>query len=335
MRAITGISKEITTRNVALILFAVLSMCAALTACIGDIHEGEVSQLSAPSPARTLVSSTPISSPTPSVVTSTLEQPRPTILSTSPVASSTATVLPTATPSSTWRTLVPGVARRYIPVILPDTDRLAYVYALRFDPTHVTFRVHYDDNQAHSVEEWQAITDAWIVVNGGFFSGTYSPVGRIVVDGLLYGYPLDYGDDSIGVPGLFAVLDGVPALYALGHSSYSPRGLRFDQAIECYPLLLLPGQQPTFPIDTSHLARRTVIALDDQGHVIILLIDLPIFSLYELSNWLANSDLGLDSALNLDGGRSSGLIVSLADEAKLIPSVVPLPIVLAIYPRGR
>ena len=100
-------------------------------------------------------------------------------------------------------------------------------------------------------------------------------------------------------------------------------------------MLLLPGRQPTFPTETNKLAQRTVIALDDQGHVVILLIDLPIFSLHELSKWLANSDLELDSALNLDGGRSSGLAVTLSSGVKLIPSYVPLPVVIAIYPRGR
>jgi hypothetical protein len=99
-------------------------------------------------------------------------------------------------------------------------------------------------------------------------------------------------------------------------------------------MLLLPGRQPTYPVDTGETARRTVIALDQQGYVVILLIDLPIFTLHGLSLWLAESDLGLDSALNLDGGRSSGLAAAIpGGESTLLPAYVPLPIVIGVYPR--
>lgn len=198
----------------------------------------------------------------------------------------------------------------------------------------MTIRVHYDHKEPHSIEEWQAITGASMVINGGFFSSGNSPVGRIVIDGQLLGSPLDYGDESIGVPGLFTVTDGKTELYALGRASYNPRGLRFDQAVESYPMLLLPGGQPTIIRETGYRARRTAIALDEQGQIIILLSDLPLFSLFEFANWLASSGVGFDSVLNLDGGRSSGIAVSLPGEAKVISALVPLPIVIAFYPGG-
>lgn len=198
----------------------------------------------------------------------------------------------------------------------------------------MTIKVHYDQAEPHSIEEWQTITGASIVFNGGFFGGNNSPVGRIVMDGQLLGIPLDYGDESIGVPGLFAITDGRPELYALGRASYNPRGLRFDQAVESYPMLLLPGGQPTIIRETGYRARRTVIALDGQGRIVVLLSDLPLFSLFELSNWLASSGVGYDSVLNLDGGRSSGIAVSLPNESKVISALVPLPIVIAVYPGG-
>jgi uncharacterized protein YigE (DUF2233 family) len=262
-------------------------------------------------------------------------------LSTTPPKTGTLVASPTvvASPTSSrtppiWANLAPGVSERYIPVNMPDPEEPFYIYALRLDPTRVVFQVHYDREQPRSIEEWQAATGAAVVLNGGFFSGNNTPVGRIVVDGWLYGYPLDYGDDSVGVPGLFAILDNEVSIYGLGRSSFSPRGLRFDYAVESYPLLLLPGGQPTFPVDTGKLARRTVIGVDEWGYVIILLSDTPSLSLHELADWLAGSDLYLDSALNLDGGRSSGLMVSLRGEVRYFPAYVPLPIVIGIYTRG-
>jgi len=173
-----------------------------------------------------------------------------------------------------------------------------------------------------------------MVLNAGFFSGNNTPVGRIVAGGDLFGFPLNYGARTIGVAGLFTVLDGEVELYAIGRSSYSPRGMRFDETVESYPVLVLPGRQPVYPTETGERARRTVIGLDDQRRVIVLISDLPVFSLHELAEWLAASDLNLDSALNLDGGRSSGLAVNLPGEDRVIPSYVPLPIVIGIYMRG-
>jgi hypothetical protein len=61
--------------------------------------------------------------------------------------------------------------------------------------------------------------------------------------------------------------------------------------------------------------------------------DVALFSLYSLSEWLPHSGLRLDTALNLDGGRSTGLVVNFPEESVVIPDYVPLPIVVAVYPR--
>ena len=278
--------------------------------------------LPSPPPAGDLPTATPTPPPTPTPIP--------------PAPSPGPTFTPTPTPPP-WEPLAPGVSQRYVPVERPGAPGPSYLYALRIEPQYVTFRVHYDPQQPRSIEEWQAVTGASVVVNGGFFSGANRPVGRIIVDGELFGaplYPYRYGDDSVSIPGLFAVVDETVALYALGRSTYNPRGLRFDQAVESYPVLLLPGRQPSYPTETGREARRTVIAMDEGGNVIILVSDLPLFSLYELARWLAASDLGLDIALNLDGGRSSGLAVAVPGRSDLIPAYVPLPIVIAVYSRG-
>jgi len=232
-----------------------------------------------------------------------------------------------------WQTLRAGVSQTYLTAPTPGAEVLSYVYALRIDPDQMVFQVHYDRREPHMIDEWQALTGAPILFNGGFFSGEGTPVGRIVSDGTLYGAPLNYGERTIGVAGLFTVLEDEVQIHVLGRGNYNPRGMRFDQAVESYPILLLPGGQPTYLTETGERARRTVIALDTQGRVVVLLSDLPIFSLYELSHWLAASGLNLEVALNLDGGRSSGLIAALPGGGAFIPSYVPLPVVIAAYPR--
>jgi uncharacterized protein YigE (DUF2233 family) len=290
-------------------------------------------------PAHPAAPTLPPSAPATSSPTQTAPSPvtasPPTATRHVPTPSTTPSPSPSPLPPA-WNVAAPGIGQRYVPVELPGSSAPAYMYALRFDPDAVTFQVHYDPAQPRSIEEWATETGALAVFNGGFFSGNNRPVGRIIIDGELFGtplYPTLYGDDSISIPGIFTVIDGAAEIYALGRSTYNPRGLRFDQAVESYPMLLLPGRQPAYPEDTGRAARRTVIALDEQGNVIVLLIDWSYFTLYGLSHWLAASDLSLYTALNLDGGRSSGLAVNMPGEQIVIPAYVPLPIVIAVYPR--
>lgn len=243
----------------------------------------------------------------------------------------TSSPTPTSTPPA-WRPLAVGISQTFLTVEEPGTTLSYPIYVLRFDPALVTFRIYYDRDEPRTIAEWLALTEADVVVNGGFFTGDHRPVGRLVIDGEMFGAPLD-PTHRIGVPGLFAVIDNTVQIYALGRSSYTPRGMRFDQAIESYPLLVLPGRQPAYPPDRGRRARRTVVGLDEQGYVILILIDSAVFSLYELSRWLASCNLNLDTALNLDGGRSSGLGVALPGEKRIYEAYVPLPIVLAISHR--
>ena len=254
------------------------------------------------------------------------------------VPTTTATPTPTPEPTATplppdWQALGRGISQAHLPVPIPGRDdgAIFWVYALRLDPDRVEFRV-FHDTEARSIDAWHAITGADVTVNGGFFFSNYAPQGRLVIDGEMIGTALD-PSARIGVPGLFGVLDGKVTITSLGRSEYTPRGMRFDQAVEAYPMLLLPGRQPAYPPRDGDRARRTVIGLDEEGHVILLLVDGPIFSLVELADWLAESNLNLQTALNLDGGRSSALAVTAGGTQTIIPAYVDLPIVIAAYAR--
>ncbi len=266
---------------------------------------------------------------------STISDPSSTLPTATAFPTNTPVPTPTITPTPIpiqWEQFALGVERAYVTYYRPGVSQASYIYTLRIDPGVTDIRVHYDP-VPHTIDEWQTLTNAPIVFNGGFFGGDNNPVGRIISDGSLYGVPLDYGDDSIGVSGLFTVRGHNPQIFTLGRGDFNPQGMRFDQAVESYPVLLLPGGQPTFPEETGKQARRTVIAIDEDGYVIVMVSDVALFSLYSLSEWLPHSGLRLDTALNLDGGRSTGLVVNFPEESVVIPDYVPLPIVVAVYPR--
>jgi len=55
------------------------------------------------------------------------------------------------------------------------------------------------------------------------------------------------------------------------------------------------------------------------------------FTLHELSVYLTESDLNLDIAINLDGGGSTGILVS--EPWEVIPPTRPLPFVILVHAR--
>lgn len=305
---------------------ALIMLAFGLLSCTPGSPAGT---LSVPTHTLTATAPPPTATASPTARPSSTHTPAPT-----PTATPRSTRTPPPTPRPpTWDTLAPGVGVAEVPIPLPEVDGAAFnAYVVRIDPARTTFRVFWD-GQARTIGDWRGFTGADIVVNGGFFTSDYRPMGRLVMEGELVGTPFD-PEERLGVPGLFAVLDGEPAIYSFGRSTFTPRGLRFDEAIEGYPMLLLPGRQPVYPFvpaNPDRRARRTVIGLDGDGRVLIILIDGAVLSLYELSQWLAESNLNLDTALNLDGGRSSGMVVALGAERTVIPAYVELPIVLAVY----
>ena len=82
------------------------------------------------------------------------------------------------------------------------------------------------------------------------------------------------------------------------------------ESVESFPMLLLPGGLPNPDIPNDpRVARRTVVAVDRSGNVLFIVTSGSAFTLGGMAIWLANSDLDIDTALNFDGGSSSGLAV--------------------------
>jgi uncharacterized protein YigE (DUF2233 family) len=83
-------------------------------------------------------------------------------------------------------------------------------------------------------------------------------------------------------------------------------------------------------VDDKKVSPRTAIALDRSGRVIVLVCPSPIFTLRDLASFLVDSDLGVDVALNLDGGTSSGMWLSAGQQRVELDSFVPVPSVIVV-----
>jgi uncharacterized protein YigE (DUF2233 family) len=265
---------------------------------------------------------TPIMVPEQTAITT----PTPTAATITPAATevATATTAPAATipPDSGWQTLRPGLERRVINLSDGQGNLVESIYLLRLEPDRFEFRLGYRPGQPQSLHDWQAETDALLVVNGGYFTENYMATGLIVMDGVASG--VGYGDFA----GMFTITDSGPEIRWLRQRPYSPHeSLRY--ALQSFPLLVRPDGQSAFPDEDGRRSRRTVVGQDGNGRLLFLVTNWGHFTLHQLSQWLDQSDLDLHIALNLDGGTSSGLL--LAEPAEHIPAFILLPLVITVH----
>jgi hypothetical protein len=239
--------------------------------------------------------------------------------------------IPTQAPDATrtpppadtgWRVAGDGIETRELEV--SHQSRRDRLFIARVDPDRVTFRVQYDPEQPRRVGEWFDAAHARLIVNGGFFDEDDRVLGLLISDGAAF------GKSYVDVGGLFGVRAGRAQIRSLILEPYRPDEF-FDQMVQSFPTLLVgEGGINTLIRDDGRRAPRSVVGIDRQGRVVFLVSPRSTFSLADLAAWLARSDLDLASALNLDGGTSSGMMVRTADGLWGSDSWVPVPAVIVV-----
>ena len=235
--------------------------------------------------------------------------------------------LPSPTPmrDTGWQPLSEGLEKREWRIYANNLP-IHYLFLVRIDPTYYRFDIAYSPGSSQLLSQWLQQTGADLVVNGGFFTEKYQATGLIIVDGQPSGLSYNFG-------GMVTIQDGTPSLRWLSAEPYQPTEA-IDAALQSFPVLILPnGQVGITPSadGSDERARRTVIAIDQQGRVIFLVVDSLSFTLPELANFLIQSDLNLQIALNLDGGTSSGLLFN--EPRQGVAAYTTLPVVFTVSRR--
>jgi len=253
-----------------------------------------------------------------------------------PTSTSTVTPLPIPTllptleeiPDTGWQLLRPGLERRLIKIYNDQNQQIESLYIFRLDQSQFRLDVAYQET-ALPLETWQANTNALMVVNGGYFrieNNRHFPNGLTIVNGERFGSSYE------SFAGMLAIGDEKAEVRWLTDRPYDPsEPLR--AALQSFPVLVKPGGELGFPEQSEdHIqARRTVFAQDRDGRILFLVTPRGYFTLHKLSAYLTGSDLGLDIAVNLDGGPSTGIM--LAQPREIIPSQSLLPFVILVYAR--
>ena len=252
----------------------------------------------------------------------------PTIAVASTVPTATRTVESAPVAETGWSLVQPGLEKRVLEIYNAQNQHAESLHIWRLDQSHFRLDVAYDDSP-QSLDAWQSQTNAAIVLNGGYYSidgERYFPDGLTIVDGKATGR-------SFGASGGMLAIDGERSeLRWLAQEPYnSSEPLR--AALQSFPMLVEPGGVMGYgPEKESRAqARRTVIAQDKAGRLLLMVAPRGYFTLHGLSRYLTESDLNLDLAINLDGGGSTGILV--ANPRELIAPTRPIPFVILVYPR--
>ena len=99
-------------------------------------------------------------------------------------------------------------------------------------------------------------------------------------------------------------------------------------------MLVLAGYAAFTDIILDRSTRRTIVAQDSSGRIILLATPVLGLTLRDLSAYLPTSDMNIVTAFNLDGGRSTMMVIHTAGISEtVVSSIDSVPAVLAVYPR--
>jgi len=222
-----------------------------------------------------------------------------------------------------WSKVAPGVELRYEDWKSSGDDE-DIVTIVRFDLHHVRLSVGYRPSHPLLLSEWMHQDQATAIINGGYFDQQNQATGLVVSNGHVF------GSSYTGFGGMLSVdsQGHISLRYLLQHPYDPDEGLQ--QAIQSVPMLILPsGKRAQFSADAAS-SRRSVVAMDKQGHLLFIASPSMAFSLDELADLLLKSDLSINVALNLDGGASTGLYLNSVSRHVAIDSFTPLPLVVIV-----
>lgn len=232
-----------------------------------------------------------------------------------------------ASTTNTWNTLAPGVEVRSETWKSPSTTGVSDIVSIvRFNLQKVRLSVAYQPDQPLSMQQWMQKEQATALINGGYFDGQDHATGLVIANGQAFGTSYqDFG----GM--LDVTAQGNVQLRSLRDQPYDPtEGL--TEATQCTPMLVLNGKRTQFNADNK-ASPRSVVALDKQGRLLFIASPSLAFTLDDLATLLEKSDLSLVTALNLDGGSSTGLYVNGSKDSSqniALDSYVNLPLVIVV-----
>ncbi len=218
--------------------------------------------------------------------------------------------------ADTWHQVQDGLSYANILVDAQDGSRKEF-FLVKVDPHLFEFKIYNntDQKKAKSLQQIHQEQSSVLTFNGAFFDTDFKAMGL-----LQDSTALSHGQGSSGLMnGIFQVSNTASNPLAQVHSTQNVPGDKQSFMIQNGPVLLDNDGSIPLGVDTGKLAARTVIGVDRDGNVILIVLHQSLInsnntlSLYSLAHLLKEDpqfgQLGLHSVLNLDGGPSTGVVV--------------------------
>ncbi len=237
-----------------------------------------------------------------------------------PTGSGAQPAAPAVVYDNLWRSVKPGLDVMLMRGRVGTRDELVAV--TRIDPTQVQIRVMYDPLTPRYVREWFDATNADAAINAGYFLDTKETTGLLIVNGQ------PFGTSYTGFGGMFSMRGAQPSIQWLKTQPYQADP-SISQAVQAAPMLVQGGKVVQGINDNGERNRRSFVALDRDGRVLLGVSQTASWSLTDLARFLAGApQLSVRDAMNLDGGASSGMWVrsnidpALTNSLEAVPSVI-------------
>lgn len=201
-----------------------------------------------------------------------------------------------------WTEVAPGIAR--FDERLTDEGMAARLILWRIEPQAGLEWSVVTGTAAQLVSAWsdQEGVPAF-VLNAGYFHEDGSPSGWVQAGGVRYGKRA-FDADRTG----YVALGRSPTLLA----GATPTSTIKVDALQSYPWLIKQGKI-SFTEETGQYARRTFVGTDRRGNWYVGVVPSESVTLYQLAHLLKLvPETDWVSAMNLDGGPSTGLMTNVA-----------------------
>ncbi len=207
------------------------------------------------------------------------------------------------------------------------------IVVTKINPKFYKFTLHQDTKQPKNISEWQDFLNSDIVVNGGFFDNNFNSTGGLIIDKKIFGKLTKTGEN--GYTGMIIIDKKNIDLKYLPKQQFQVDIKNLpDYALQSFPTLIIPDGKRGIIENSNKKAKRTIIAKDKNKNILFINTKNSTMTLFEIMEFLLNSDLNINIAINLDGGKSSGIKILTNNFYYEIPSITKVPNVIAVKYEG-
>ena len=208
--------------------------------------------------------------------------------------------------NSFWKYSQKGIKTAEIPIL---NNQYSTIKLLKIDPKYFYGHIMYSRNLGKTSMSIRSMTKSYnysIGINANYFDENYYPLGHLKIKGKIIN---NYIAEPLIYSGIICFKNG--KMKIIHRDDYIPDN--YDEALQVGPRLIANGKM-TYGIenmiDYKNYSRRAMIGFDKNGSI-ILGVSYGIASWKEIVNtMLHNSEINIESLINLDGGSSAQIYAS-------------------------